>query len=106
MFDHLIDGCARAGHVRAWSSTGSEQPARFSQATGSSVDGLPGDAAEAMRAPLPAVAAAGSWSANCGNCTGGADALEQLPPWDREAFRQHCLDCGFRSAADWAAVRS
>jgi len=67
------------------------------------VEGLPGDAAEAMRAPLPPMSSSGSWSAACGNCTGGAAALAALPAGAQPAFRQRCLDCGFGAGA---AVRA
>jgi len=89
-------------HMRGGSA--SQRNARLPpQATGSPVEGLPGDAAEAMRAPLPPMSSSGSWSAACGNCTGGAAALAALPAGAQLAFWQRCLDCGFGAGA---AVRA
>lgn len=59
------------------------------------VQDTPVDAAAAMRAPLPEVSRTGSWSAACGNCTGGAAALESLEQVEPAAQRQRCLDCGY-----------
>ncbi len=64
---------------------------------------MSGAAAAAMRAPLPEVSRTGSWSAACGNCTGGAAALAPLAQAERAALRQRCLDCGY---SERGALRS
>ena len=59
------------------------------------IQDMSADAAAAMRAPLPEMSRTGSWSAACGNCTGGAAALGSLAQAEWDAQRRRCLDCGF-----------